>query len=157
MPPNDVQKLSQVLMGTIITDHDVCSILEAASSAPLSHGCSFQARSNISSPSDDKDELTSFPASLTMLDAFASEWAIKENTGSTIRTIFSIDEISSLLSGGGSEARCEFGLIMLRLSASENIPVEIVLVLQKVFRDLLKMQHSQFESRPQSYFFKSSR
>jgi hypothetical protein len=23
MPPNDVQKLSQILMGTIITDHDV--------------------------------------------------------------------------------------------------------------------------------------
>jgi hypothetical protein len=87
------------------------------------------------SPSDDEAELTSFPASLTMLDAFASEWATIEKTGSTI---LSIDEISSLLFGGGSETRHRFGLIILRLSVSDDVPVEIVSVLQKFFRDLLE-------------------
>jgi hypothetical protein len=108
-------------------------------------------------PTDDEDELTSFPPRLTTLDPFASEWATTENTGSTIRTIISIDEILSLLFGGGSEARREFGLIILRLSVSDDVPVEIVPVLPKVFRDFLKTQHPQFESRSQGCFFKSSR
>jgi hypothetical protein len=64
-----------------------------------------------------------------MLDAYASEWATKENTGSTIRTILSIDEISSLPFAGGSEAHREFGLIILGLSVSDDILVEIVPVL----------------------------
>jgi hypothetical protein len=63
---------------------------------------------------------------------------IKENTGSTIRTDLSIDEISNLPFGGGSEARHEFGLIILRLSVSDDIPPEIVPVLQKTFRDLFE-------------------
>jgi hypothetical protein len=73
-----------------------------------------------------------------MLDAFTGEWVIKENTGSTIRTILSIDEISSLLFSGRSEARREFGLVILCLSVSDDVPVEIVPVLQKVFRDLFE-------------------
>jgi hypothetical protein len=68
-----------------------------------------------------------------MLDAFASEWATKENTGSTIRTIFSINETSGLLFGGGSEARREFGLIILRFSVSDDVPVEIVQCCKKSF------------------------
>jgi hypothetical protein len=138
MPCNDVQKLSQILMGTIITDHDICSILEAASSAPLSQGDLFKLDPTSLPPSDDEDELTSFPASLTMLDAFASEWATKENTGSTIRTVLPIDEILSLLFGGGSEARRKFGLITLRLSVSDDVLVESVPMLQKIFRDLFE-------------------
>jgi hypothetical protein len=87
-----------------------------------------------------------------MLNAFASEWETKENTGSTIRTSLSIDEISRLLFRGGSEVRREFGLIVLRLSVSDDVPVEIVPVLHKAFGTFLKTQHSQFKSRSQSYF-----
>jgi hypothetical protein len=71
-----------------------------------------------------------------MLNAFASEWVTKENTGSTIWTILSIDEFSSLLFGGRPEARHEFGLIVPRLLVSDDVSVEIVPVSQKVFRDL---------------------
>jgi hypothetical protein len=50
-----------------------------------------------------------------------------KNTGSTIRTIVSIDEISGQLFGGGFEDR-EFGLIILRVSVSDDLPVDLDLL-----------------------------
>jgi hypothetical protein len=70
----------------------------------------------------------------THLDRFACEWSLLDNTGPIIQQVYSLDDLSAMLPTEKPPVR-KFGLIMLRLALTDEVPTEAIPLLQLVFTD----------------------
>jgi hypothetical protein len=68
------------------------------------------------------------------LDRFAGAWSQLEDTGRLIREVFSLDDLQMMLLSEKPLVR-EFGLIMVRLSLTDEVPSDSVAFLQELFTD----------------------